>query len=328
MRRAFVFGGVVLLLLVVVGMGYEHIGEQSDGKSFPPTGRLVDINGRAVHVYAAGQGDVTVVFAAGWKIPSPYVDFYPLWSELAGQARAVVYDRPGYGWSQVSEAPRSIDTICGEVHALLEASGEKPPYVLVGHSIGSLEMLRFAQRYRDEVRGIVLIDGSNPDMYAHAIDAPLLLRVRVALFNAFIDFANATGLSRLLFHVVPGFYDATPLGAARNGLRGTPAEFKVLDTALFLRNLDNRNQLDEADLKPSNCATVAAHGRLGNLPLIVVTSGQLYSHAPSRENQEGLKGWSAVSEQVIVPDAGHAVHWSHPEVVLAAIRRLLERPSN
>ena len=67
-------------------------------------------------MYAAGQGDVTVVFAAGWGIPSPYVDFYPLWSELAGQARVVVYDRPGYGWSQVTPAPRSIDAICGEVH--------------------------------------------------------------------------------------------------------------------------------------------------------------------------------------------------------------------
>jgi len=36
-----------------------------------------------------------------------------------------------------------------------------------------------------------------------------------------------------------------------------------------------------------------------------------------------VKDWSTAGEQILVPDAGHAVHWSHPEVVLAAIRKLL-----
>lgn len=106
-----------------------------------------------MHVYGEGAGDITVVFASGHGTGSPFIDFYPLYHELAKKTRIVVYERFGYGWSETTTAPRDIDTITEEIHTLLLEAGEQPPFLLVGHSLASLETIRFAQTYPDEVVG-------------------------------------------------------------------------------------------------------------------------------------------------------------------------------
>ncbi len=53
------------------------------------------------------------------------------------------------------------------MHESLGKAGEKLPYILVGHSMGSLEAIRFAQMYKDEVKGIVMIEAGNPEYYAN-----------------------------------------------------------------------------------------------------------------------------------------------------------------
>ena len=314
-----------LLLLLVCGIAYEQLAERLDQKAFPAPGRCVTVNGHTIHAYTAGKGDITVVFTAGWKIPSPYVDLYPLHHEIAKYTRIVVYDRPGYGWSETTHLPRDIDDIATEIHTTLEALGEKPPYLLVAHSIGSLEALRFAQIYKDEVKGIVLIDGSNPEMYAVIKQPSLLSRLRFSLSNFLIYSSNKTGLSRLLFKFIPGFYMGTPLGFARNRLENAPQNFPEIDTALFLKTFNNTNQVDEGDNKVQNCSTVAAHGYLDHIPLTVFTSEQLYSCSDIWESQLNLEKWSQNVNHILVPGAGHAIYWTHPDVINDAIRNVLKQ---
>ena len=47
---------------------------------------------------------------------------------------------------------------CRDLHALLSASGERGPYVLVGHSIGGAISRLYASEYPQDVSGLVLID--------------------------------------------------------------------------------------------------------------------------------------------------------------------------
>ena len=49
-----------------------------------------------------------------------------------------------------------------ELRSLMQRAGVKPPYVLVGHSLGGIYMLDFAQRYPEEVAGLVLVDTRHP----------------------------------------------------------------------------------------------------------------------------------------------------------------------
>ena len=53
-----------------------------------------------------------------------------------------------------------------DLRGLLETAGLKPPYVLVGHSLGGLYMQYFARQYPSEVAGLVLVDSTHWDQQA------------------------------------------------------------------------------------------------------------------------------------------------------------------
>lgn len=314
---------ICILLVLILGIVYEQIGELLDSSRFPPPGKIVNVNGHNMHIFAEGKGNTTVVFASGWKIPCPYVDFYPLYSEISKYTRIAVYDRPGYGWSEEANTPRDIDVIAKEMHELLKKSGERAPYILVGHSIGSLEVIRFAQLYKNEVKGVVLIDGSNPDMYSNAEKPSVLVTLRTSIFNNSIYLFDKSGIARLLLNLIPNFYSSTVLVTARNNFQFAPENFKKLDAAMFLKTFNNRNQVDEAKNKEVNASKVALNGYIKNIPLRIITSEETNSYKEAGKNQRNLKKWSADSKQIIVKGAGHAVHWGHSEVINKEILDLL-----
>lgn len=320
-RKKKVLLGILIILLL--GITYEQIGQYFDSKKYKPVGQIININGHDMHIYAEGNGNATVVFASGWAVPSPYVDFYPLYSVTSKYARTVVYDRPGYGWSDIADTPRDIDTITKEIHELLEKSGEKPPYILVGHSIGSLEVIRFAQLYENEVKGVVLIDGSNPDMYLNTVKPSAIATMRASIFHKSIYLLNKSGIFRLLINIVPNFYSSTPLVTARNNLDLAPDNFDELDAAMFTRTCLNRNQVDEKKNKEKNALEVVANGHINDVPLRIITSEELNNYEESKENQLNLQKWSTDSKQIVVTGSGHAIHWYNPKVINNEILEIL-----
>ncbi|KAJ3198049.1 hypothetical protein HK101_009479 [Irineochytrium annulatum] len=178
----------------VYSTAYEAYQSTQDMKSYPPPGKYYEVSGRNMHLYTAGRGEVTVVFASGWGTPNPYVDFSPLYDKLKSKVKIAVYDRFGYGYSDYTNEPRDVDTISEEIHQLLRTSGQRPPYIMVGHSLGSLETLRFAQRYPDEVAGMVMIDGGSPEYYSTVeMDTP-------EWYFASARFLVKTGVARTLLH--------------------------------------------------------------------------------------------------------------------------------
>lgn len=96
---------------------------------------------------------------------------------LANDATVFAYNRPGYGNSAIADTPRDGITIVEELRGVLRQKGLKPPYVLVGHSLGGLYMQLFARAYPDEVRGLVLIDSIYPRMIKKTQDFPLMTRI-------------------------------------------------------------------------------------------------------------------------------------------------------
>jgi pimeloyl-ACP methyl ester carboxylesterase len=79
---------------------------------------------------------------------------------VARFAQTVSYDRAGLGQSELGPKPRSAKQIASELHTALQKAEVKPPYVLVGHSLGGMFVRVFADLYPKEVIGIVLIDPS------------------------------------------------------------------------------------------------------------------------------------------------------------------------
>lgn len=92
--------------------------------------------------------------------------------QLGDDVESVLYDRGGTGWSDDVEIPRSLSAVVEELRALLTRLGVPPPYILVGHSLGGAYARRFAQRHRDEVAGLVLLDPFHERWNAYQ-DTPL-----------------------------------------------------------------------------------------------------------------------------------------------------------
>lgn len=320
--RNFCIGGIIgFLILLTMGFVYERLAEYSDSRKYPPPGKIVEINGHKMHIYTEGSGDSTVVFASGFGIPCPYTDFYPLYSEISRHAKIVVYDRPGYGWSEVSADSRDINTIAEELHELLEKSDQKPPYILVGHSLASLEIIRFAQLYGDEVKGIVTIDAGNPEFYATETlsDSALSsLKLKSVL--------NNLGVFRLLFDYSPNFYSAAY--APRNNLALVPGKLRQIDMAMYLKNMVNKNKTDEFNNMKVNAAIVVREGSLQNIRLRILTSEAEATNEKWRTSQVAFKDWSSGSTQTFIPDTNHNMHQYIPDKIIAEIISLLHEYSS
>lgn len=89
---------------------------------------------------------------------------------LDSETSYFAYNRAGYGKSAASDTPRDGDHIVQELRKLLLARELKPPYILVGHSLGGLYMQLFARKYPKEVAALVLVDSTHPDQLKGAGD--------------------------------------------------------------------------------------------------------------------------------------------------------------
>jgi pimeloyl-ACP methyl ester carboxylesterase len=118
----------------------------------------VDLGGHSLQLLIGGQGSPAVIFEGGFG--TGIASWSTVQKDVAAFAQTVSYDRAGLGQSDPGPKPRSAKQIATELHAALEKSGVKPPYVMVGHSFGGIYVRVFADMYPKEVVGMVLIDPS------------------------------------------------------------------------------------------------------------------------------------------------------------------------
>jgi len=154
---------LALVALALIGAGYQAVATRADARKYPPPGRLVDIGGYRLHIYCLGKGSPTVILDA--LFPGTVSNWAWVQPEVAKTTRVCAYDRAGLGWSDSGPEPRDAMQHARELHALLANAGEAGPYVLAGHSLGGLSVRMYADRYPDEVAGMVLIEGTNPDAW-------------------------------------------------------------------------------------------------------------------------------------------------------------------
>ncbi|MEP7330587.1 MAG: alpha/beta hydrolase [Terracoccus sp.] len=154
-----------VLLLAAVGGGYETVREAVDANAYPMAGRLIDVGGHRLHLQCTGSGSPTVVLQPGGGDFSSVMGWIA--PAVARDTRVCVYDRAGRGWSEPADGPQDATKIATDLHTLLQRGDVPGPYVLAGHSFGGLYVLTYADRYPDEVAGLVLVDSTNPAKVAN-----------------------------------------------------------------------------------------------------------------------------------------------------------------
>ena len=127
----------------------------------------MDLDGRRIHLLVMGKetGRPTILLEAG--IASFSSNWAWVQSELAATTRVVAYDRAGLGWSDPASEPQDAQQSAADLHAALQRAGISGPYVVAGHSYGGLVVRAFTDLYPHEVVGMVLVDASHPDQWAH-----------------------------------------------------------------------------------------------------------------------------------------------------------------
>jgi len=127
----------------------------------PPAARSerIDIGGGlALYLRCDGKEPPVVVLDSGlgegveaWSLVMPRVSEF---------SRVCAYDRAGRGQSGPFRFPHSNRQMARELFALLEKSGERGPYVLVGHSMGGTNVQLLLDEQPESVAGMVLLDAS------------------------------------------------------------------------------------------------------------------------------------------------------------------------
>lgn len=163
--RRILLGALVLVALAIsAGFLYERWARRNVAREYPPPGRLVEHDGRRSHLLCSGEGPPTVVLDAGLGVTGvlAWTDVQP---DVAAFSRVCSYDRAGIMWSEPRAEPRDAHRIGNELHGILKAASESPPFVLVGHSVGGLLVRVYTDRYPDEVAGLVLVDAAHPEQF-------------------------------------------------------------------------------------------------------------------------------------------------------------------
>ena len=174
-RLLFLLGAVLLLLLS--SFTYHRLSLQREKASLNPMGQMVSVNGHDMSVFVKGEGPQTLVFLSGAGTASPILDFKDLYDGLSKQYKIVVVERAGYGYSEDTSKSRDVSEVLSETRQALAKAHVSGPYIILSHSMASLETLLWQEKYPSEVKAIIGLDWALPESYAHLTMHPQILRM-------------------------------------------------------------------------------------------------------------------------------------------------------
>ena len=295
-------------------------------ESYATEGQWVALaDGRALNLRCSGGGEPVILLEAGGNADSS--TWHRVQPALAELTRVCAYDRAGYGFSDEGPMPRDLDAVVADLQALIEAAELPVPVVLVGHSLGSNIVRRYAQRHPQQVAGLVLLDppeqGADarmPEDWQQQIAA--MLPQREALLTRCEEAAvanDAETIRQRCLRAQPGWMGERVAAATVNN-KSKPGYWRTLRSELA----SNIAVFAEA---------VPADESYGAIPLVLLSAGLRDEDAPeevlrviaeAREQTHArILAASSRSSTIEVQGAGHDIQLDQPLAVVSAVRGLL-----
>jgi pimeloyl-ACP methyl ester carboxylesterase len=292
--------------------------------------RLVDIGGgQRLNLYCLGSGSPTVILDAG--MGDSTISWAMVQPGMAKTTRVCSFDRAGLGFSDAARRSSTPINQAEDLHALLGAAGIKPPYVMVGHSLAGMNVRVYADKYPDDVVGLVIVEGSHEDQSAEgwAISAPgdkekydQYLKDQ----HACIDAARQ-GLApgTKMFEKCLGDTNDPRFSAAINQAQVTYGVTEKWQAAVASER--------ENVFYASADETRKTRANFGDMPIIVLTHSPFPTRTGESQNERNRKtlSWEGLHLRVaamstrgvneIVPDAGHYIQYDKPQVVIDAVNQ-------
>ena len=271
---------------------------------------LVDIgDGRKMYLKCSGRGSPTVVLVGGLRASADDWDISDkskptVFSEVKKFTRVCACDRPG---TPVGEKPSRSDPVpqpttakdaVADLHALLSAAGEAASYVLVGHSYGGLIVRLYASTYPKDVSGLVLVDALSEGL--QDAETPEQWTIQRKLIEG--------------------------------DVRESVAIYPALERIDAARSCD---QIRAAPpLRPMPIVVLSADRPWGPQVPPMIAEGKLPADTPldfgyitdaaQKKAQERLTKLVPNEKHITKTNSGHEIHKEQPQLVIDAIREVVE----
>jgi pimeloyl-ACP methyl ester carboxylesterase len=302
-----------LAILGISGAIYEQVNARRDRIRYPQIGRSYYIGGRSLNLYCTGTGSPAVIFE-GTQGTAGYA-WAVIQEGVAGFTRACWYDRAGYGWSDPGPFPNHADSIARDLHKLLHAAAIGPPYVLVGHALGSFAARVFAGYYPDDMAGLVLLDPFNED-------TTIRVHNHIEAFRPFgVWFARAAG------HV--GWWRLMGRSPGPPP-QGWTADRWAIAFAMGWQAKTVAARIGEPPLWVSGELARAERPSLSGLPLMILSGEKQPEMVDGEDNQQELQRHEELAHlsrrgvHEVIAGSGDWNPFNTPGVVIEAVRGIVQ----
>jgi len=277
----------------------------------------------------APTGKPTIVFVHGFALDMGTFYFQRKMFTERGDHRLVFYDQPGHGKSsKLKSGNYDISTLGESLAAVLDATVPDGHIILVGHSMGGMTIMSFAEKYPEwfgnRVTGVVLVSTSArlidraklalPSLVARA-SAPFfpLWGTAAQLGGNVIERARfaSSDLAWLLTRRY-GFGDAKPSPSLVSFVEGMNSKTSVETLTKYLNTLYNHSRYP-------------ALAALRGVPVLVIVGDKDYL-TPVSHSEEIIKRLPD-ARMVKIEDSGHVVMLEKAAEVNAAILPFVEKIS-
>ena len=295
----------LLLLFLGATFVFHQFSLRNESKLLTPIGKQVTVNGHRMNVSVKGEGSETIVFLSGAGIASPILDFKNLSDSLSKKYKVVVVERAGYGFSEDSDRSRDVMEVLSETRQALAQAHVSGPYVIISHSMASLESLAWQEKYPNEVKALVGLDWALPASYEDLKDNQALLTVAY--------WSSKIGLLR---YFPESFYIKNPT------LTETERQQYKL---LAYKQLMSQAMLHESRLAKENAKKVPSSINPKIPALLLVSNGEGTTFSQSEWQRYAERFASDQSNvQVVYMDAPHDLYHYQSDAIVSRIKEFLE----
>ena len=280
----------VLTCIFVAGITFPGAAAQIE--------RRADIGAHRLYYQLQGKGSPLIIIEVG--VGESFRSWTSIVAEVSKATSVLVYDRAGYGQSDMGPLPRDAKSEAADLWDLLKKAALKGPFIIVGHSLGGLNMQVFAHDHPDAVAGMVLLDPPPRDWMAGG---------------------SFPRLRQLFLQTVEEMTRAAESAERSN-------DKAERSRAPFLRTISSEHK----EMFGNTAKQILSIPSFGNMKIVVIASGRT-NPAFGDEAEAFQKHWieecrklsrlSKAGEFVLAENSGHHIHRDAPELVLSVIKRLI-----
>ena len=294
-----------LLLFLGATFVFHQFSLRNESELLTPIGKQVTVNGHRMNISVKGEGPQIIVFLSGAGIASPILDFKNLSDPLSKKYKVVVVERAGYGFSQDSDRSRDVMEVLSETRQALAQAHVSGPYVIISHSMASLESLAWQEKYPNEVKALIGLDWALPASYEDLKEHPTL-----------ITLAYWTSKIGLIRYFPESFYIKNPT------LTETERQQYKL---LAYKQLMSQAMLHESRLAKENAKKVPSSINPKIPALLLVSNGEGTTFSQSEWQRYAERFASDQSNvQVDYMDAPHDLYHYQSDAIVSRIKEFLE----